>query len=97
MELGTAATTVHAGTGGLNLGTTADARTTNFLTGAANQTLNIATADATHTIKVGNQSGSFINIIDNSTHAQDDILIKNTSGTGDDAAQPRRWWFCSYR
>ena len=36
-------------------------------------------------IKVGNRSGSFINIIDNSTHAQDDILIKNTSGTGDDA------------
>src|SRR3989344_3908737 len=49
-----AATTIHAGTGGLNLGTTADARTIAIGTGAAIQTVNMFTGAAVHVIRVGN-------------------------------------------
>ena len=55
---GAAATTVHAGTGGLNLGTTADARTIAIGTGAAIQTVNIATGNVANVITMGDITGA---------------------------------------
>ncbi len=50
---GASVTTIHAGTGGLNLATTADARTISIGTGAAVQTINIGTGAAANVITIG--------------------------------------------
>ncbi len=55
---GAASTTIHAGTGGLNLGTSADARTIAIGTGAAIQTVNIATGDVANVVTVGDITGA---------------------------------------
>ena len=49
----TGATSIYAGTGGLNLGTLAVAKTINLGTGAAVQTINIGTGAAANVITVG--------------------------------------------
>jgi len=49
---------LDAGTGGIDIGTSADARTINVGTGAAAQTINIGTGAAAHVITIGNDGAN---------------------------------------
>ena len=60
---GAASTTIHAGTGGLNLGTTADARTIAIGTGAAIQTVNLATGNVANVVTIGDNAGAQVGTI----------------------------------
>ncbi|MBI2591905.1 hypothetical protein HYW36_00245, partial [Candidatus Saccharibacteria bacterium] len=64
---GAAATTIHAGTGGANLFTTADARTIAIGTGAAANTWNIGTGAAIQTVNMFTGNVANVIIIGNAT------------------------------